>query len=299
MKTKTLLSLNLLFVIPIFAATAIHAQGLATPQIKYVGSKEGTSSTNYQFSLVNRAAYPKELFSPAPELPACGKTQSAWRAWVKIYDKQTDKYLYGYCGESGYADPLSKLMFSVDKGSAPPKEVYMTITDRKTGAKATSNSIAIPASMNSTITTAGPALQTLIDLSMREALYFTGAKADRIDTKTDRYVTKGGTMQLRSSEAKSCSGGFCEFNIGFIGFRSGNPNGVVSSYGLFQVEGGGLVGNTVYFADKKTTQQGVLPVKLRTGMNKVTFTIDPYKKTSETNEANNSITVNFNVAGKQ
>jgi hypothetical protein len=294
--TKTLLSLNLLFVIAIFVSSAAYAQGLPTPQIKYVGSKDGASYTTYQFSLVNRAVYPKELFSPAADLPACGKTQAAWRAWVKIYDKQTDKYLYGYCGESGYADPLSKLMFNVEKGSAPPKEVYMTITDRKTGAKATSNSIAIPPPMNRTLTTAGPALQTLLDLSMRQALYFTGAKADQIDTKTDRYVTKGGTMQLKVSEAKSCNAGVCEFNIGFIGFRSGNMTGAVSSYGLFQLDGGDLVGNTVYFADKQATRQGVLPLKLKMGMNKVTFTIDPYKKTSETDEGNNSITVNFNVS---
>ena len=31
------------------------------------------------------------------------------------------------------------------------------------------------------------------------------------------------------------------------------------------------------------------------GMNKVTFTIDPYKKTTESNEGNNSFSVNFKV----
>ncbi len=135
------------------------------------------------------------------------------------------------------------------------------------------------------------------DLSMREALYFTGSKTTQIDTKNDRYVVKGGTMQLKATDGANCAGGFCEFNIGFIAFRTGNGNSVLSSYGLLQVDSGGLVGNTVYFGSNETVRQGVLPLKLKPGMNKVTFTIDPYKKTSETNERNNSITVSFIVAG--
>lgn len=135
------------------------------------------------------------------------------------------------------------------------------------------------------------------DLSMREALYFTGTKTTQIDTKNDRYVVKGGTMQLKATDGANCAGGFCEFNIGFIAFRTGNGNSVLSSYGLLQVDSGGLVGNTVYFGSNETVKQGVLPLKLKSGMNRVTFTIDPYKKTAETNERNNSISVSFIVAG--
>ncbi|HUR99569.1 MAG TPA: hypothetical protein VMZ26_16000 [Pyrinomonadaceae bacterium] len=136
------------------------------------------------------------------------------------------------------------------------------------------------------------------DLGMREALYFTGSKTTQIDMKNDRYVVKGGTLQLKSSDATNCAGGFCEFNIGFIAFRTGGGNSPLSSYGLLQVDSGALVGNTVYFAPAETIKQGVLPLKLKPGMNKVTFTIDPYKKTAETNERNNSMTVSFIVAGK-
>ena len=135
------------------------------------------------------------------------------------------------------------------------------------------------------------------DLSSRSALYFTGAKANQIDLKNDRFVASGGTMELKASDGANCSNGSCEFNIGFIGFRSGTTSAALSSYGLLQVENGGMVGNTIYFAPAQSIKQGVLPVKLKTGSNRVTFTIDPYKKTAETNERNNSFSVTFNVVG--
>ena len=135
------------------------------------------------------------------------------------------------------------------------------------------------------------------DLSMREALYFTGANASNIDLKKDKYVARGGTMQLKTSEASKCAGNNCDFNIGFIGFRTAGSSSPLSTYALLEVQNGGLVGNTVYFAAGETTKQGVLPLTLTPGINKVTFTMDPYKKTAETNERNNSFSVTFNVTG--
>jgi hypothetical protein len=135
------------------------------------------------------------------------------------------------------------------------------------------------------------------DLSMRAALYFTGSKTSQIDLKNDPFVSSGGSMELKASDGANCSNGLCEFNIGFVGFRSGNTSSALSSYGLLQVENGGLVGNTIYFAPAQNVKQGVLPLKLKMGSNRVTFTIDPYKKTAETNERNNSFSVTFNVAG--
>jgi hypothetical protein len=144
--------------------------------------------------------------------------------------------------------------------------------------------------------TAASAVFSQTDLSMREALYFTGSKTTHIDVKNDRYVVRGGTMQLKTTNGSNCAGGFCEFNIGFIAFRAGTGEGVLSSYGLLQVDSGGLVGNTIYFGPDEKVKEGILPLKLKSGMNKVTFTIDPYKKTAETNERNNTITVSFIVA---
>lgn len=135
-----------------------------------------------------------------------------------------------------------------------------------------------------------------LDLSMRTALYFTGAKADKIDRASDKYVNQGGTMELKTNQAISCDDTSCDFNIGFIAFaeRAGG-NGEVSTYALFSVDNGSMVGNTVLFADKEQIKEGVHKVKLKIGMNKVTFTVDPYNKTAEANENNNTFTANFNV----
>ncbi len=133
------------------------------------------------------------------------------------------------------------------------------------------------------------------DLSMRTALYFTGAKADKIDLAKDKYVAKDGTMELKKSQATSCDDSGCTFNIGFIATRSGYTRGELSTYGLFEVESVGLAGNTVFFPFSEKIKQGIHPVKLKMGMNKVTFTIDPYEKTDETDENNNSFSANFKV----
>ena len=134
------------------------------------------------------------------------------------------------------------------------------------------------------------------DLSMRRALYFTGARASEIDTKNDKYVAENNSMTLRKSDATKCEAGTCVFNLGFIAFRTpAAGSGVLSTYALIQVEGGGLVGNTVYFSASDATRTGVFPVKLSEGVNKVTFQIDPYKKTAESDEGNNSFAVTIVV----
>ena len=114
MKTKMILISNLLFTIII--AGSAFGQNLPKPQIKYLGKEDvktaaGQPATSYRLSVVNRAAYPKEFFMPAPDLPPCGKNPAAWRATVNIYDKQTDKYLYGYCGHPDKVDRMrSRIM---------------------------------------------------------------------------------------------------------------------------------------------------------------------------------------------
>jgi hypothetical protein len=139
------------------------------------------------------------------------------------------------------------------------------------------------------------ATQAQTDLSMREALYFTGAKTNAIDLKNDKYAAKGSTLNLSAELAKNCDKNICEFNVGFIGFRSGNTASELSSYGLISVDGGGAAGDTVLFAAAETTKHVIVPLKLKLGQNKLTFTIDPYKKIGETNEGNNTFTVNVLV----
>lgn len=132
------------------------------------------------------------------------------------------------------------------------------------------------------------------DLSMRRALYLTGAKTNEIDTKNDKYIAENGSTTLKKSDAAKCEADGCHFNLGFIALRTPS-GGELSTYALIQVEGGGLAGNTVYFSASDATRTGVLPVKLAEGVNKVTFQIDPYKKTAESDEGNNSFAVTIVV----
>lgn len=140
------------------------------------------------------------------------------------------------------------------------------------------------------------AQQTRTDLTMRRALYLTGGKTDKIDTKNDKYVAENGTITISQSNATKCEDGGCYFNVGFIAFRQ-PAAGELSSYGLIKAAGN-LVGNTIYFASKAGTKQGIFAVKLATGSNKVTFQIDPYQKTPEWDENNNSFSVTVIVEGK-
>ncbi len=95
------------------------------------------------------------------------------------------------------------------------------------------------------------------DLSMRQALYFTGAKTESIDLKNDKYVARGATIHVGADLAKSCDLTTCLFNIGFIGFRSGNTASALMTYGQIKHEGGGIFGNELYVAPSATTRQGV------------------------------------------
>jgi hypothetical protein len=132
-----------------------------------------------------------------------------------------------------------------------------------------------------------------LDLTLRQAVYV-ARKGSVIDLKSDRYVGANSTIRVRKSEAVSCQGDKCTFNLGVIAFRS-EGKGALSTYGQFSGKGIGIVGNTIPFQDGETTRQHVLPVSLTVGSNTVNFTIDPNKKTAESNENNNSVEVTIIV----
>jgi hypothetical protein len=130
-----------------------------------------------------------------------------------------------------------------------------------------------------------------VDLSVRKAIYVTGNKSV-IALKSDPFVADGGTKTLTRRQAASCDGDKCTFNLGAIAFRSGG--GQVATYGMFSGKFG-LVGNSISFGNGENSKQMVLPVDLRVGTNTVKFEVDPYKKTAETDENNNSLTVTIIV----
>ncbi len=148
----------------------------------------------------------------------------------------------------------------------------------------------------STLSFVGSALgrsKATVDLSMRRAIYIASSKTG-IDLKNDKYVTPNNTIKVKKSDALICQGDKCTFNLGIIAFRSGD-SGVLSTYGQFSGNTIGIVGNTISFSAGQTTKQHVLPVPLKIGVNEITFTVDPNKKTAETDENNNDITVKIIV----
>jgi hypothetical protein len=138
-----------------------------------------------------------------------------------------------------------------------------------------------------------PPAPVVWDLSMRLALYINGTETQKVN-KQAKYVGAGKTITLKKSEALSCEGDRCTFNLAFFVFRNG-ATGELSTYALISGETLGSVGNSLTFPSGATTKDMVLPGKLIVGVNKLTVTVDPYKKLAETNENNNQFEVTIIV----
>lgn len=138
-----------------------------------------------------------------------------------------------------------------------------------------------------------PPAPVVWDFSMRPALYANGAETKKVDTKA-KYVTAGKTMTLKKSEAVSCEGDTCTFNLAFFVFRNGDQ-GNLSTYALIRGKTLGIVGNTISFSPGSKVKDVVFPSKLKVGENKLIVEVDPHKKTPETNENNNSFEVTIIV----
>ena len=132
----------------LIALQAGAAKPLPTPQLKFIARENvkegGTWFVKFTLSIVNRNEFDAALFKAAPELPPCGSNKNSSRAWVDIYDgAEPHERLYGFCALTSSED-LGKLWFAIGPGKQLPKSVYVVITDRKTNAKVTSNTVALP-----------------------------------------------------------------------------------------------------------------------------------------------------------
>lgn len=135
--------------------------------------------------------------------------------------------------------------------------------------------------------------QSGTDLQLRRALYFTGNKPGAIDLKNDKYVAENGVMNLKKGEAFKTEGAHFYFYFGFIAFR--DPIGPqFQTYVQYQSKLQSI-GNTTTFLNNEKTRQGVFPLKLQSGRNVIKVVIDPFQKTAETDENNNSFTVTIVV----
>jgi hypothetical protein len=110
--------------------------------VLYLSSTEfytanGQNFIRYRYDVLNRSAYPAELFAAAPALPPCGNNHNAARAWVDFFD-QAGHRLQGFCALGG-TDDLGQIWFAVPEGQIPPSYVHIEINDRQTGTKYISN----------------------------------------------------------------------------------------------------------------------------------------------------------------
>jgi hypothetical protein len=93
----------------------------------------GKTFTRYKYEVFNRAAYPRELFAAAPDLPPCGANTNSARTWVDVFD-QRGKRLNGFCALGG-PDALVGIWFAVESDVIPPSWIYIEMNDRKTNTK--------------------------------------------------------------------------------------------------------------------------------------------------------------------
>jgi hypothetical protein len=132
---------GLLLVLAISDKTS-HANPILPNPVLYLISTEpytanGTNYIRYSYDVLNKDAYPTDMFAAAPALPPCGKNNNASRTWVDIFD-QRGKRLYGFCALSKPSD-LGTIWFALEDGVVPPSYIYIEMTDRQTNTKYKSN----------------------------------------------------------------------------------------------------------------------------------------------------------------
>jgi hypothetical protein len=135
--------------------------------------------------------------------------------------------------------------------------------------------------------------QTTPDLRLRAALYANGAETGKVNTAA-RYASPNRPLRLNKSDAVSCEGDVCGFNLGFFAQRNA-ATGDLSTYALLAGPTFGSVGNTVFFATGEMSKGVVHLVRLKLGENKITVELDPQKRLAESDESNNSFEVTIFV----
>ncbi|OUC16431.1 MAG: hypothetical protein B0A82_01750 [Alkalinema sp. CACIAM 70d] len=117
-----------------------------TPRLVFKGTEAYTANgkqwIRYKLAIANKEIFPAELFGPAPDLPPCGSNTQASRTWVDIFNTANNQRIYGFCALSSQQD-LDSLWFAVERGTAPPRQVYVVLTDRRTNTAYRSNSVTL------------------------------------------------------------------------------------------------------------------------------------------------------------
>jgi hypothetical protein len=146
MKLKKMLTLilgSLMLVVIVGGKVSRSAPAPVSPNpILYLKSIEyytanGKNYTRYNYDVLNKDAYPADMFAAAPALPPCGQNTSASRSWVDFFNMQGQR-LYGFCSLSKPGD-LDGIWFGLEEDVVPPSYVYIEINDRQTNTKYKSN----------------------------------------------------------------------------------------------------------------------------------------------------------------
>ena len=141
---RVLMFLGTMFLITISSHPASQAvsQPVLPNPVLYMVSMEfystgGVNFVRYKYDVLNKDAYPTDMFAPAPGLPPCGKNTNSSRTWVDIFDSR-GKRPYGFCALGKPAD-LNGIWFSTPEGEVPPSYIYIEMNDRQTNTKYKSN----------------------------------------------------------------------------------------------------------------------------------------------------------------
>ena len=139
--TKTITMLLASLMLAMMASGTTPQRSLPNPVLYMTGqdvyTTGGKTFVRYSYDVLNKDAYPPELFAAAPGLPACGTNKNSSRTWVDIFD-QRGKRLYGFCALAK-PDDLGKIWFALEEGEVPPSWVYIELNDRQTDTKYKSN----------------------------------------------------------------------------------------------------------------------------------------------------------------
>ncbi len=129
------------FILVLTTQGVASAPVLPNPVLYFLGSEHveisGKQMIRYHYDVLNKDAYPDDMFAKSPSLPPCGTNTQAARTWVDLYD-QAGKRLNGFCALGKSAD-LNKIWFALEEGKIPPSYVYIELNDRKTVTKYKSN----------------------------------------------------------------------------------------------------------------------------------------------------------------
>ena len=142
MLTRKHAVLSVLSLILVFAAQTVASAPVLPNPVLYLLNQEyytssGKNYVRYRFDVLNKDAYPNELFTKSPDLAPCGSNTQSARTWVDVFE-QNGKRLQGFCN-FGKPSDLGTIWFALEEGMVPPSYIYIEMNDRKTKTKYKSN----------------------------------------------------------------------------------------------------------------------------------------------------------------